>query len=353
MAPPVRWSPSTPPGFDGGTCRFSTGRGLPPADKPAAGRWLLYALIGFLVGQLAGGVFGAVAGDVAGKNATQMAAITSASVPPEWYVVSTLAGLWIGFFGAPWLASRTRGTRHLWADLGVRFRWIDLWGIAIGIGAQIVIALLYSPFQHDIRDFNGPSQKLTGGAHGAGFLVVALATVLLAPFMEELFFRGLLFKSLARLFTPSGAGPTRARGAGIVLAVIVDGLLFGLAHGEWVQLAGLALFGVALAAISYRTGRLGMNMVSTASFNLVADSGDSGPAGRCPLTSTIGRAGTEEVSPAPPANRPTSHRRSRPLPASWWGPRGGHLGVRRLGDRGRALAAPPEPAPLHLDAHRR
>jgi hypothetical protein len=239
-------------------------------DKSAAGRWFFYALVGYVVGQLAAAIFGAVAGAVAGKNAAQMAKITAASVPPEWYVVSTLVGLWFGFFGAPWLASRTRGTGHLWADLGVRFRWIDLWGIAIGVGAQIVIALLYAPFQRDIKDFNGPSQKLTGGSHGAGFLVVALATVLLAPFLEELFFRGLLFKSMARLFTPRGAGPTRARGAGIVLAVIVDGLLFGLAHGEWVQLAGLALFGAALAAISYRTGRLGMNMVSHASFNLVA-----------------------------------------------------------------------------------
>jgi membrane protease YdiL (CAAX protease family) len=270
MATPARLPPPSSVAFDGGDVPFLDRAGAPPVDKSAAGRWLLYALAGFLVGQLAAGVFGAVAGDLAGKNAAQMAKITAASVPPEWYVVSTLVGLWIGFFGAPWLASRTRGTRHLWADLGVRFRWMDLWGIAIGVGAQLVIALVYAPFQHDIKDFNGPSQKLTGGAHGTGFLVVALATVLLAPFLEELFFRGLLFKSLARLFTPTGAGPTRARGAGIVLAVIVDGLLFGLAHGEWVQLAGLALFGIALAAISYRTGRLGMNMVSHASFNLVA-----------------------------------------------------------------------------------
>jgi membrane protease YdiL (CAAX protease family) len=61
-----------------------------------------------------------------------------------------------------------------------------------------------------------------------------------------------------------------ARVAGVVLAVIVDGLLFGLAHGEWVQLAGLAVFGMILATVSYRTGRLGMNMVAHASFNLVA-----------------------------------------------------------------------------------
>jgi uncharacterized protein len=270
MMAPVRLTPSPFPGDGGGDMPFLDRPGAPPVDRPAAWRWFFYALIGFLVGQLAAGVFGAVAGDIAGKNAAQMARITAATVPPEWYVVSTLVGLWIGFFGAPWLASRTRGTRRLWADLGVRFRWIDLWGIAIGVGGQIVIALLYAPFEHDIHDFNGPSQKLTGGAHGAGFLVVALATVVLAPFMEELFFRGLLFKSLARLFTPSGATATRRRGLGIVVAIVVDGLLFGLAHGEWVQLAGLALFGVALAAVSYRTGRLGMNMVAHASFNLVA-----------------------------------------------------------------------------------
>jgi membrane protease YdiL (CAAX protease family) len=88
--------------------------------------------------------------------------------------------------------------------------------------------------------------------------------------MEELFFRGLLFKALVRLLTPVVATPSRSRAIGVVLAVIVDGLLFGLAHGEWVQLAGLALFGMVLAAVSYRTGRLGMNMVSHASFNLVA-----------------------------------------------------------------------------------
>jgi membrane protease YdiL (CAAX protease family) len=168
------------------------------------------------------------------------------------------------------LASRTKGTRHFVRDLGLRFRWVDLWGVAIGVAAQFVIALLYAPFQRHIRDFNGPSQKLTGGAHGGGFVIVALATVLLAPFLEELFFRGLLFKALARLFTPPGPGATRARGLGVAAAVVVDGLLFGLAHGEWVQLAGLALFGAVLAIVSYRTGRLGMNMVAHASFNLVA-----------------------------------------------------------------------------------
>jgi membrane protease YdiL (CAAX protease family) len=241
-----------------------------PATKRQAWRWLLYAVVGFLVGQILGAVFGTVAGSLAGKDAAQMRAITTANVPPEWYIVATLVGLWIGFGGAPWLASRTQGTRRFLRDLGVRFKLIDLVGIGIGLGAQIVVAIIYAPFRHDIHNFNGPSQKLTGGSHGGGFLIIAVATVVVAPFFEELFFRGLLFKALARLFTPTAVTATVARRAGVVLAVVVDGLLFGVAHGEWVQLAGLALFGMALAAISYRTGRLGMNMVSHASFNLVA-----------------------------------------------------------------------------------
>jgi membrane protease YdiL (CAAX protease family) len=242
---------------------------VPPQTKRQAWVWLVYAVVGFLVGQIGALVFGEVAGLIAGKTGAQMQAIATATVPPEWYVVTTLIGLWIGFIGAPWLASRTQGTRHFLRDLGVRFRVIDLVGIAIGVGGQILVAIMYAPFQHDIKNFNGPSQKLTGASHGAGFIVIAIATVLLAPVMEELFFRGLLLKALVRLFTPLRVAGG-ARVAGVVLAVIVDGLLFGLAHGEWVQLAGLAVFGMILATVSYRTGRLGMNMVAHASFNLVA-----------------------------------------------------------------------------------
>jgi hypothetical protein len=261
--PPAR---PAPPALDG---PFLDTPWVPPQEKRQGWIWLVYAVVGFVVGQLGAVVFGLIAGVIAGKSASQLQAIASAPVPPEWYVVSTLLGIWIGFVGAPWLASRTQGTRNFVRDLGLRFRVIDLVGIAIGIGGQIVVAIMYAPFQHEIHDFNGPSQKLTGASHGGGFVVIALATVILAPFMEELFFRGLLLKALVRLLTPLRAAGG-ARAAGVVAAVIIDGLLFGLAHGEWIQLAGLAVFGMALAAVSYRTGRLGMNMVAHATFNLVA-----------------------------------------------------------------------------------
>jgi uncharacterized protein len=234
--------------------------------------WLILAIVGFAVGQIVAGLATIVAAGAAGKS-SQLSAIANMSVPPEWYVASSLIGLWVGFFGAPWLASRIRGSRGLAADFGLAFRPIDVVGIAIGVGGQIVVSALYAPFIHDLKNFNAPTQKLTGAAHGGGFVVIAIFTVIGAPFFEELFFRGLLLRGLLRFFAPAG-GNVASRGAArtvaVVAAVVVDGVLFGLAHAEWEQLAGLALFGMALAVVSYRTGRLGMNMVAHASFNLVA-----------------------------------------------------------------------------------
>ena len=242
---------------------------VPPWTKRQAWFWLLFGVVGFLVGQIGAVIFAAIGGAIAGDTGAQLQAIATASVPPEWYVVVTLLGLWIGFIGAPWLASFFQGTRHFLRDLGIRMKWIDLIGIPIGLAGQFLVVLMYAPFQHDIHDFNGPTTRLTGSAHGGGFVVIAIATIVFAPAMEELFFRGLLLKGLVRAFTPLAA-KGRVRAFTIVLAVIVDGLLFGLAHGEWVQLAGLAVFGMILAAISYRTGRLGMNFLAHATFNGVA-----------------------------------------------------------------------------------
>jgi hypothetical protein len=229
--------------------------------------WLLFAALGFLGGQIVAAIFIAVAAAAEGKTAS-LSAIAQLSAPPTWYIVSTLLGIWVGFLGGPLLGSFVRGTKHIVADMGLRFRWADLAGIPIGIGGQLLVVLLYIPIAPHVHDFNqrfeAPSQRLMGGSHGIGTLVVDVFTVVGAPFFEELFFRGLLLRSLARLFGTFGGwvGPTAA--------VIVTGVLFGLAHVEGLQLLGLAVFGVILSAIAYRTGRLGMNMAAHASFNLTA-----------------------------------------------------------------------------------
>jgi uncharacterized protein len=269
LAPDPAFPPPPPP--PGGPAPrglpFLDVPGAPPATPGDAGTWILFALIGFVVGQLVAYAFVVMAAALAGQ---QVQTIADLSAPPEWYVGMSLVGLWLGFLLGPWLASWARGTNHLWADLGVRFRPIDALGIVIGVVAQYAIDLAYSPFITNAKKFGAPTTRLTGAAHGWGFVVIAVMTVVGAPFFEELFFRGLLFKALARVCTPLGVGPSARRTAGLVVAVVLDGLLFGLAHGEWEQFAGLAAFGMVLAVISYRTGRLGLNMVTHASFNLVA-----------------------------------------------------------------------------------
>jgi membrane protease YdiL (CAAX protease family) len=183
-------------------------------------------------------------------------------------VVSTLLGLWAGFFGGAFLASTLRGTKRLVSDMGLRFRWVDLAGVPIGFGGQFLVVLLYLPIAPHVHNFNqqfnAPSQRLTGGSHGLGTMVIDVATVIGAPFFEELFFRGLLLRSLARLFGPF------AGWVGPAAAVVVTGVLFALAHYEKLQFLGLAAFGILLSFVAYRTGRLGMSMCAHAAFNLTA-----------------------------------------------------------------------------------
>jgi membrane protease YdiL (CAAX protease family) len=51
---------------------------------------------------------------------------------------------------------------------------------------------------------------------------------------------------------------------------VANGLLFGLAHFEVAQFAGLAVFGVVLGVLAWRTSRLMPGIGAHAAFNLVA-----------------------------------------------------------------------------------
>jgi len=88
--------------------------------------------------------------------------------------------------------------------------------------------------------------------YGANFVVIAAV----APFVEELLFRGLGFALLERL----GRWPT-------ILAV---GLAFGLYHGLVQALPELALFGCALAWLRMKTRSVIPGMLLHSAFNTIA-----------------------------------------------------------------------------------
>ena len=77
-----------------------------------------------------------------------------------------------------------------------------------------------------------------------------------APVVEELFYRGLLLRSLQRYLAD---GP----------AVVLSGLVFAASHFELLQLPALAVVGVFLAVLVVRTGRLGPAIWCHIAFNTV------------------------------------------------------------------------------------
>ena len=171
-----------------------------------------------------------------------------------------LIGLWVGMLGAVFAFTRLRGRRAMVPTFGLRFRLRDVpLGIGCGLGSQfLLIPLLYLPLRaispHIYKDLGKPAESLTRRAHGPGFIVLAVLVVAGAPLVEELFFRGLLQRSLA-----GWVGPAPAIG--------IAAFSFGVAHGEAVQLVALVAFGVVLGLLAERSGRLGPGIVAHAAFN--------------------------------------------------------------------------------------
>lgn len=206
------------------------------------------------------GIIGELVGVVVTHYPGGLSALGTASYPPWWSNALGLLGLWIGFVAAVYFAYHEGNLRPLpnqW-----RPRWSDLSFIVVGVACQVFIGLMYAPFH--LKSLNKPVHHLFNSAHGPGFVLIGFMTTMLAPFFEEWFFRGVLYRSIAE-----GATGVARRHA-IAWGVLVSAALFALAHGEPLQFTGLFLFGVVLALLVWRTKRLVPSFVTHASFNAIA-----------------------------------------------------------------------------------
>lgn len=174
-----------------------------------------------------------------------------------------LFGLWAGLIPGTIMVCRIRGTGSLATDLGLRFKFpSDLIGVAVGVACQFVLLpVIYVIVQlfvsRDLtKDLEAPAKDLTNNAHGAGFYFLAVLLVVGAPLVEEIYYRGMLLRSLKRYMPP-------------LPSIVVAGLIFGGAHFDLVTLPGLAAFGMVLGWLAHRSGRLGPNIAAHAAFNLV------------------------------------------------------------------------------------
>lgn len=187
-------------------------------------------------------------------------ALSKASEPPWWYVAASLVGLWGGFATAVYVARERAGLAALPEQW--RLQASDVKYVVLGVALQLGVDLAYQPWH--LRHFNQPVHHLFGGAHGGYAVVIGLMTMVGAPFFEELFFRGLVFRSLR------GAFHAGERGFALWAAIVASAVVFAFAHGELAQFAGLAAVGVVLALLVVRTKRLMPSFLTHASFNAVA-----------------------------------------------------------------------------------
>jgi membrane protease YdiL (CAAX protease family) len=151
-----------------------------------------------------------------------------------------------------WLASRDRDLLALRRPRSIG--WALFW-VALGVIAIYGFEVAYSALTHP-----GNEQGLTPAewepAHAAAYIANGIVICTVIPFVEELTFRGLGYS----LLEPYGRWP----------AILVVGLLFGLAHGLLVSLPVIVVFGMVLAWIRSETLSVYPGMLLHGMFNLVA-----------------------------------------------------------------------------------
>jgi membrane protease YdiL (CAAX protease family) len=156
----------------------------------------------------------------------------------------------------------TRGRGSLAADFGLALHptdwpWLVV-GVLLSIGGYAVVSIIGAV------SGDTPEQEVARALTRAGVgtrLLGAVAVVVFAPLAEELLFRGLLLRALARRV----AAP---------VAVLAGGALFAVAHlldpDAASLLAPLMLLGVVSGIRAVRTGDLSQSLALHAGFNLLS-----------------------------------------------------------------------------------
>jgi membrane protease YdiL (CAAX protease family) len=137
------------------------------------------------------------------------------------------------------------------------------WLRSLGLAASVVFAILvwelvtsYIPLPQSPGKEQGITNVPWEPSHAGAFAANVVLFAVIAPFVEELTFRG--------------AGQSLLRVFGRLPAIVTVGVAFGLAHGLVEALLVLVPFGIGLAWLRDRTGSVVPGMVVHAVFNATA-----------------------------------------------------------------------------------
>ncbi len=155
-----------------------------------------------------------------------------------------------------------RKYRLSWADLGLRWpRRGGLWFSIVLVLAGLILVYTYFAILSAAGAEPGSAVPEEAFDNLAPVILLAVLSLLFAPFMEEVFFRGFIFAGL------------RARW-GTLGAALASGLLFGLAHlggaSTFYSVVPIAAVGIVFALGYAYTGSLLATIGAHLLFNLVS-----------------------------------------------------------------------------------
>jgi membrane protease YdiL (CAAX protease family) len=152
-------------------------------------------------------------------------------------------------------------------DFGLRFRPID---VAWALGTAFIMLVLAGGLGYLLTealdvgsDESTNTEIISDAADTEAIWIIVIAAVVLAPLVEELFFRGLCLRAIEKRF-------------GTTVAVVGSTILFTIPHFTNPSLAGtvvlfsvIGMVGLFLALLVVRTKRLGPAILAHAAFNAV------------------------------------------------------------------------------------
>ncbi|MBI2168769.1 MAG: CPBP family intramembrane metalloprotease [Actinobacteria bacterium] len=185
----------------------------PPTPPPAPGavrvRWGLGDFFFVFLAQVGSGLVAALIQVILGDGLSDSDALFFLYVPAQVLAM-----------GGTILLIARKGRRSLAADFGLRLKRRDWTAFLGGAGLQFLSVAVAVPFALLI-DIDEPAQDVVREIQDtrsvAVWIVIVLSVGILVPALEEVWFRGIMLRSLLRR-----RGPT--------FAVLVSGTTFGLIH---------------------------------------------------------------------------------------------------------------------------
>jgi uncharacterized protein len=244
-----------------------------PADAASPGppallrpRWGLWdAAIGFVLAQVLSTAVGIVVIGILAERAVVIGSALAAALddsarsPTAGLSLSALLlmqlPLWATQVGTVAWAGEVRGN-GVRRDFGLAVRAIDVpVGLAGGVAAQIAVSAAYALVSQVVDlDPDQTARQISAKGSGLGVLTLFVLFAVVAPVVEELFYRGLLLRSLERSLPRTAA-------------LVVSALIFGAVHFELLLLPGLFVAGLIFGWLVQRAGRLGPGIFAHIGFN--------------------------------------------------------------------------------------